>query len=39
MQVGEVFQSPFAIKERFVGCVEGFDHGHGMAVIIHELRC
>src|SRR5437867_5996851 len=38
MSVGEVIESPFAIEESFVGCGEGFDHGHEMAVVVHELQ-
>ena len=38
MSVGEVLESPFAIEESFVGCGEGFDHGHEMAVVVHELQ-
>ena len=38
MAVGEVFESPFAIGERFVGCGEWFDHGHEVAVVVHEFQ-
>ena len=38
MSVGEVFKSPFAFEESFVGCGEGFDHGHEMAMVVHELQ-
>ena len=38
MSVGKVFESPFAIEEGFVGCGEGLDHGHEMAVVVHELQ-
>lgn len=38
MPVGEVFESPFTVEERFVSCGEGFDHGHEMAVVVHELQ-
>ena len=38
MPVGEVFESPFAIEERFVGCGEGFDHEHEVAVVVHQLQ-
>jgi len=38
MPIGEVFESPFAIEESFVGCGEEFDHGHEVAVVVHELQ-
>ena len=38
MSVGEVFESPFAIEKRFIGCGEGLDHGHEVAVVVHELQ-
>lgn len=38
MSIRQVFESPFAIEERFVGCGEGLDHGHEMAVVVHELQ-
>ena len=38
MSIWEVLESPFAIEESFVGCGEGFDHGHEMAVVVHELQ-
>lgn len=36
--VGEIFESPFAIEKCLVGCREGFDHGHEVAVVIHEFQ-
>ena len=38
MSVGKVFEAPFAIEESLVGGGEGFDHGHEVAVIVHELQ-
>ena len=38
MSVGEVFESPFAIEKRFVGCGEGFDHRQEVAMVVHELQ-
>ena len=38
MSVGEVFESPFAIEESFVGCGEWLNHGHEVAVVVHELQ-
>ena len=38
MPVRQVLESPFAIEKRFVGCGEGFEHGHEMAMIVHELQ-
>lgn len=38
MPVWEVFESPFAIEESFVGCGEGLDHGHEVAVVVHEFQ-
>ena len=38
MPVREVFESPFAIEESFVGCGEGLDHRHEVAVVVHELQ-
>jgi len=38
MPVGKVFESPFAIEEGFVGCGEGFDDRHEVAVVVHELQ-
>lgn len=38
MPVGEVFEAPFAIEEGFVDCGEGLDHGHEVAVVVHELQ-
>ena len=38
MSVGEVFESPFTIEESFAGCGEGLDHGHEVAVVVHELQ-
>lgn len=36
MPIREVFESPFAIQESFIGCGEGLDHGHEVAVVVHE---
>ena len=38
MPVGEVFESPFTIEESLVGCGEGLDHGHEMAMVVHEFQ-
>jgi len=38
MPVREVFEAPFAIEEGFVGCGEGLDHGHEVAVVVHEFQ-
>ena len=38
MSVGEVFESPFAIEKRFIGCSEGLDHRQEVAVVVHELQ-
>ncbi len=38
MPIREVLESPFAIEESFVGGGEGLDHGHEMAVVVHELQ-
>ena len=38
MSVREVFESPFAIEEGFVGRGERLDHGHEVAVIVHDLQ-
>ena len=36
--VGEIFEAPFAIEEGLVGCGEGFDDGHEVGVVVHELQ-
>lgn len=38
MSIRQVFETPFAIDERLARCGEGFDHGHEMAVVVHELQ-
>ena len=38
MPIWEVLESPFAIEESFVGSGEGLDHGHEVAVVVHELQ-
>jgi hypothetical protein len=36
--VGEALEAPCAVEKGFVGGGEGFDHGHEVAVIVHELQ-
>ena len=38
MPIREVFESPFTFEESLVGCGEGLDHGHEMAMVVHELQ-
>lgn len=38
MPVGEVFEAPFAIEERYVCCGEGFDYRYEVVVVVHELQ-
>lgn len=38
MPIRQVFEAPFAIDECLIGGGEGFDHGHEMAVVVHEFE-
>lgn len=38
MSIRQVFESPCAIEEGFVGCGEWLDYGHEVAVVVHELQ-
>ena len=38
MPIRKIFESSFAIEEGFVCRGEGLDHGHEVAVVVHELQ-